>query len=178
MLDVSITPATELDRLDLAVVNPVNSIHARALVIKLPRNIAERELLVVRERLGLEESKLSVELSENAISPGNVLTISIESEQLTEVITAIGQRGVPAERVALEAAKETAAYLAHGAPVGEHPADQLLLPMALGGGGSFTTGPLSLHTTTNIEIIKKFLDVSIEVRQVREAQWEISIDRS
>jgi RNA 3'-terminal phosphate cyclase (ATP) len=146
--------------------------------VKLPRNIAERELNIIRERLGFDDSELSIDSSENAISPGNVLTVSIEREQLTEVITALGRRGVPAERVALEAANETAAYLAHRAPVGEHLADQLLLPMALARGDSFTTGPLSLHTTTNIEIIRNFLDVSIEARQVGEAQWEIRIEGS
>jgi RNA 3'-terminal phosphate cyclase (ATP) len=175
-LEVSISPATKLTSLHLSPSGQVSSRHSRALVVKLPRNVAERELNIIRERLGFDDSELSVDSSENAISPGNVLTVSIEREQLTEVITALGRRGVPAERVALEAANETEAYLAHGAPVGEHLADQLLLPMALAGGGYFTTGPLSLHTTTNIEIIKKFLDVSIGVRQVGEAQWEIRIE--
>ena len=51
-------------------------------------------------------------------------------------------------------------------PVGEHLADQLLIPMALARGGSFSTGPLSAHTTTNIEVIRKFLDVKFEVDRV------------
>jgi RNA 3'-terminal phosphate cyclase (ATP) len=177
-LEVSISPATKLTGLHISPSDQVRSRHSRALVVKLPRNIAERELNIIRERLGFDDSDLSVDSSENAISPGNVLTVSIEREQLTEVITSLGQRGVPAERVALEAANETAAYLARGAPVGEHLADQLLLPMALAGGGSFTTGPLSRHSTTNIEIIKKFLEVSIEMREVGDAQWEIRIERN
>ncbi len=36
-------------------------------------------------------------------------------------------------------------YLDAGVPVGEHLADQLLLPMALGTGGSFRTLEPSLH---------------------------------
>jgi RNA 3'-terminal phosphate cyclase (ATP) len=51
----------------------------------------------------------------------------------------------------------------------------LLLPMALWGGGSFTTFPLSLHSTTNIEVIRIFLDVAIDVRQMDDARWQVGI---
>ena len=52
-------------------------------------------------------------------------------------------------------------YLSSRALVGEHLADQLLIPLALAGGGSFTTGALSLHTRTNIETIRQFLEIDI-----------------
>ena len=42
--------------------------------------------------------------------------------------------------------------------------------MALAGAGQFLTGPLTLHTTTNIEIIKKFLPIDVEVSVVNERQ--------
>jgi RNA 3'-terminal phosphate cyclase (ATP) len=45
------------------------------------------------------------------------------------------------------------------APVGEHLADQLLIPMAMAGGGSFRTRPLSEHARTNMEVVQKFLPV-------------------
>ena len=49
-----------------------------------------------------------------------------------------------------------------------HLADQLLLPMALGEGGSFTTLAPSTHTMTNIEIIQRFIDVPITVEELGE----------
>jgi RNA 3'-terminal phosphate cyclase (ATP) len=101
--------------------------------------------------------------------------IEIRSQHLTEVITGVGERGVRAETVAERAALEAVGYLATGAPVGEHLADQLLIPLALAGGGSYTTGPLSLHTTTNIEIIRKFLDVEINTMPVGDDVWRIAI---
>lgn len=52
-----------------------------------------------------------------------------------------------------------------GVAVGEHLADQLLLPMAILKGGRFSTLPLSRHTQTNIEIIRKFLSVDISVQE-------------
>ena len=33
----------------------------------------------------------------------------------------------------------------------------------MAGGGSFVTGPLSLHTTTNISVIEKFLPIHAEI---------------
>jgi RNA 3'-terminal phosphate cyclase (ATP) len=62
-----------------------------------------------------------------------------------------------------------------GAPVGEHLADQLLIPLAISGGGSYLTGQPSLHTTTNIEVIKKFLDVNITVNQMSARVWKIDV---
>ena len=59
-------------------------------------------------------------------------------------------------------------YLEAGAPVGEHLADQLLIPLALAGGGSYTTVTPTPHTTTNIEVVKKFLPVEITTTQLTE----------
>ena len=82
---------------------------------------------------------------------------------LRELVTELGERGVRAELVAQRACEQAERYLAADAPVGEHLADQLLLPMAVAGGGRYRTGPLSLHATTNIATIGKFLDVPIDV---------------
>jgi RNA 3'-terminal phosphate cyclase (ATP) len=174
-LRVSIEPAAGRRRLDLGERGPVLSLKARALVVKLPASIAERELTVVGQRLGRPADRLEVESSENAHSPGNVLTIEIEGENVTEVFTGIGRRGVPAERIAAEAVEEARRYLDAGAPVGEHLADQLLIPLALAGGGSYVTGPLSPHTTTNIEIVRMFLPVEIETTRLAEKLWRIEV---
>ena len=173
-----IEPAGRLKPLELLARGEIRARRARALVVKLPPTVGERELGVVAEQLGWGDSggdELRVETSQNAHSPGNVLTLEIESEQLTEVFTGIGERGVRAETVAERAAAEARAYLDTGAPVGEHLADQLLIPLALAGGGSYTTGQPSLHTTTNIEIIKMFLDVQIAVRPTDGRMWKVEI---
>ena len=41
--------------------------------------------------------------------------------------------------------------------VGRHLADQLLLPLALAGGGEFTTLPVSQHFQSQVAIIRTFL---------------------
>ena len=59
--------------------------------------------------------------------------------------------------------------------MGRYLADQLLVPMALAGGGKFRTLSPTKHTTTNIEIIKKFLDVEIAINEYDQKRWEIEI---
>jgi RNA 3'-terminal phosphate cyclase (ATP) len=76
------------------------------------------------------------------------------------VFTGFGEPGLRAEAVAKAALNQALTYLEVGAPVGEHLADQLLLPMALMGGGAFVTGPLSKHALTNLEVIKFFLELT------------------
>ncbi|MFL6227973.1 MAG: RNA 3'-terminal phosphate cyclase [Pyrinomonadaceae bacterium] len=174
-LTVMIEPVGERRRLDLTQRSAVQRRRARALCVKLPASVGERELSVVRERLGWDGAELEVETSANALSPGNVLTLELESDELSELFTGVGERGVRAEVIAERAVDEVEKYLAAGAPVGEHLADQLLIPLALSGGGSYLTGEPSLHTTTNIEIIKKFLDVEIAAEQISEKQWKIDV---
>ncbi len=173
--NVYVEPTGELRRLDILERGAILAERARALVVNLPPHVGDRELAVASERMGLVPDQLELESSTNALSPGNVFTVEIESEQLTEVFTGIGERGVPAETIASRAIHEAQRYLKHGAPVGEHLADQLLIPLALARGGSYTTGPLSLHTTTNVETIKKFLPVEITTTQLTEEIWKVDV---
>ena len=87
--------------------------------------------------------------------------------EVTEVCTAFGRRGLPAHKVAQEASDAAQAYLQHDAPVGEHLADQLLLPLALLAGGEFRTAELSSHARTNIETLETFLPGCVHVDEVR-----------
>jgi RNA 3'-terminal phosphate cyclase (ATP) len=76
----------------------------------------------------------------------------------------LGQKGLKSEAVAERLVRDVKEYLAHTAPVGEHLADQLMIPIALGG-GSFVTRNPSLHTMTQVELIPQFLDVEFQLEQ-------------
>lgn len=172
---VSIEPAETLLQIDLLERGKIRRQMARAVVAQLPREIGRRELKVIRDKLSWDWHCLRVEEVTNSRGPGNILSVEIESEHITEVFTGFGERGVPAEQVADRTVKAVQEYLAADVPVGRYLADQLLIPMALGGGGIFRTLPLSRHTTTNIEILKQFLDVKITASQLRNDIWEIEI---
>jgi len=120
----------------------------------------------VRARLGLTVAECEVrEVREGG--PANVLLLEVEraggnGHPCRELVTRSAS-GAARGAVAQRACDELAAFLAADVPVGEHLADQLLLPMAVAGGGRFRTVPLSLHATTNIDTIAVFLDVPIRV---------------
>jgi len=136
-------------------------IQARAVMAALPESIGKRELRVVRERLGLDKADCGVEHAETSIGPGNVLLIVVAGALVTEVITGFGVKGVAAERVASDACDEAERYLRSDVPVGCHLADQLLIPLALAGRGSFRTLTPTPHTLTNASVIQRFLEVPI-----------------
>jgi RNA 3'-terminal phosphate cyclase (ATP) len=78
------------------------------------------------------------------------------------MFTEFGEHGVRAEQVAHKAVRDVRRYLTANVPVGSHLADQLLVPMAIAGAGSFRTTGLTPHARTNIEVIQRFLDVVID----------------
>jgi len=153
--------------LEIVDASPITARRAVAILARLPTHVADRELAIVRARLGLTVAECEVrEVREGG--PANVLLLEVEraggnGHPCRELVTAFGERGLRAELVAQRACDELAAFLAADVPVGEHLADQLLLPMAVAGGGRFRTVPLSLHATTNIDTIAVFLDVPIRV---------------
>ena len=150
-------------------------VSARAIVSGLPEHIARRELSVVRARLGIERTACRAETAAGSIGPGNVLMVTVESGAVTEVITSFGMKGVTAEKVAEGACVEAQAYLAAAVPVGVHLADQLLIPMALAGAGSFRTMTPSAHTISNARVIREFLDVSIDFEHERDDVYRVNV---
>jgi len=161
---VKIEPAARLASLELLERGALVAPSARALVANLPFSITQRELAVVKERMGWPDHALVGEGMRESLGPGNAVTLAVEFENVTEVVTGFGARGVKAEEVASRAVDELERYLASSGAVGEHLADQLLLPMAVGDGGTFTTLEPTLHTRTNAEVIRRFgvADVRIE----------------
>src|SRR5437660_8831505 len=97
--------------------------------------------------------------------------LEIEAEHVTEIFTSFGIRGRSAQEVAQEATAAASAWLRAGVPVDEHLADQLLVPMALAGGGSFRTVKPSLHSRTNASIIQRFLPVVIRFEHEPADVW-------
>jgi RNA 3'-terminal phosphate cyclase (ATP) len=162
VMKVTIEHPSDLRALNLKQRGQPRGRAARVLIANLPRNIAERELAVIAEKLLWEPVCMKIEMVSSR-GPGNVVLVEVESEHLTEVFTGFGERGVRAETVAENVVQETRRYLVSEAAVGEHLADQLLLPMALAKGGVFTTLPLSRHSQTNIDTIGRFLSTKIRV---------------
>jgi RNA 3'-terminal phosphate cyclase (ATP) len=172
-----IHPVPRLKALVIPERGKILSQHAEVLLSQLPEDIARRELAVIRQALGYMEEQLQFRWVNNAYGPGNVVSIVITSEQITECFTAFGQRRLPAEQVARKAVDGARRYLKAGVPVGPYLADQLLLPMALAGEGWFVTEQPTTHTLTNMEVIKVFMDINTQIEEIKPDVWTIRLRR-
>jgi RNA 3'-terminal phosphate cyclase (ATP) len=173
LLRTLITPVQRLNPLELHERGERMHSYAEAYISALPIHIAQRELEIVGQMLNWPAEQLLLRGLSNDVGPGNALTLTLPHANVTEVITAFGERGVRAETLAKEAALGARAYLAASAPVGEHLADQLLVPLALAGGGSFTATQVTPHLRSNALVIEKFTDR--RVRMETNATGEVII---
>ncbi len=128
----------------------------------LPAQVSAREFKRVRQRLGFVASQWFPMEVDPAQGPGNVLMLEYAHEHVTDLFSAFGLARVRAETVADQAIEQALRWQGSDSAVGEHLADQLLLPMALAGGGSFTTPQMSDHLRSNIAVIQRCLPVVIE----------------
>jgi RNA 3'-terminal phosphate cyclase (ATP) len=156
---------------------PVVRTQATALVSNLPLHIAERELELVKRKLRWDDGRLEARDDPRASGPGNALLLEVECAHARELVSAIGERGVRAEDVARKAVAELQRWLDADVPVGEHLADQLLLLLALAGQGAFRTLPLSGHSTTQIDVMAKFLPSKVHVTHVSPHVDEVRVTR-
>lgn len=133
----------------------------RVPVRELPLSIGGRVLDAALGAYPCEDAKL-VALPDG---PGRGVACLVEAafEHGHELCATFGEHGTSSEKVGRRAAKMMNDFIGNGAAVGRHLADQLLLPMALAGGGRFTTMPPDNHVPTNIAVIEEFLDLRFEV---------------
>lgn len=128
---------------------------AWAISANLPDSIGTREMSVVRSAFGLgRERARNVKLP--SPGQGNVVAIELRCGAAVERVTAFGQRRRPAEEVAEDAIEQARAWIESEAPVGEHLADQLILPLAFAG-GCFRCGVWSSHAETHVQVVRAFL---------------------
>jgi RNA 3'-terminal phosphate cyclase (ATP) len=171
----TVFPAERLEHLELLERGAIRAQSATALLASLPMTVALRELDALCGALGWERQWGRPRVASESRGPGNALFAVVQSEHVTEVVTGFGERGVPAEQIAAGVAAETARYLAASVPVGEHLADQLLLPMALGHGGVLRTVAPSLHTTTQLELLRLFIGTESSLIEEAPDVWRIEI---
>jgi RNA 3'-terminal phosphate cyclase (ATP) len=152
-----VAPAARLTAISLMERGARKGGYAEAYISGIPMHVASRELEIVGKMLNWPGESLHIRGLSGEFGPGNALTITVEHEAITEVFTGFGEKGVSAESVAKRAVDAARNYLASEAAVGPQLADQLLLPMALAGGGEFVTMPVTQHFESHVAIIEKFL---------------------
>lgn len=148
----------------------------KAFVSLLPQNIGLREIKTAQKMLDWQNASCLVQ-DVVTPGPGNCLQLSINSKTHSSVFEVVGELGTSAERVAKRAVGRVRKFISSHAAIEEHLADQLLLPIALAGSGSFTTTKPSLHTTTNINVITHLLGKEIKMEQLNDALWKVYLEK-
>lgn len=162
-----------------AIINPVAGIK--------PLNIIERGKLLkiqiysahsnLTDEVAKRQAKIAEKILKNYAEIETVIDkLESYSKNTTIAITGIfensvccytnlGERGKRAELVAEEACDKFLNFLSLGSAVDEYIADQILLPLSIASNISeFTVWKITNHMKTNMETIKKFLNVDFEVK--------------
>jgi len=173
-IEVDITPAP-LRTIECVERGALLGRSATAIFAALPFDVADREIKTARTLLpDWPEEAFAVRELPAERGPGNILLLEAQFEHVTEVVSGFGKLGVPAERVAKKAAARMSGYCASEAFAGPYLADQLLLPFALAGGGSFTTVKPSGHSLTAATVIERFVGRNITFERCGDGCYRVS----
>lgn len=161
-IEALIEPCSKLQGIQLGARSSVKAGGFSA-VAGLDASIARRQAQRATNRL--KQYGLKARLREETWQggPGTVLAVELDTTPVPGLFFALGARGKPAERVADETVDQVIAYLDAGdALVDAHSGDQLLLPLALAEGASeYRVAAVTRHLTTNISIVRMFLERNI-----------------
>jgi RNA 3'-terminal phosphate cyclase (ATP) len=141
----------------------------------LPDSIAERTRRSAASALDWKSDKISIQHTPSSLGPGGIILLRAEYENITELTSAVAEMGRNAESVGASAAKQMNNYLGTTGAVGVHLADQLLLPLALAGKGTFSTFGLSKHFQTHCSLIPQFLPVTFIITEGAAGERTVSL---
>lgn len=163
-VEAMVQPATEgLRPLGLDERGELQDGYAEALCAAIPRQVASRELQLVGEAMGWAGERLRTPPLRQNEGPGNALMLTLQYGQHAEVFTQFGEKNLSSEEVARRLVREVRRFQRSDGAVGEYLADQLAIPLALAGAGSYTASEISLHASTNFALIERFLPVAFEL---------------
>ena len=148
--------------------------HADVLLANLPAHVASREAMTFKHALHWSHAEVD-EQEVEAHGPGNVMLARLRFAQITARFSTVGELRKSAEQVAADCAKQVRRYLDGDAPVCEHLADQLLLPLALGAGGRFRTCQPSAHARTNAAVIARYLGEVVVFSEDKAGAWLVEV---
>lgn len=161
-----IEPASGLKAIDMENRGRLKRISVLSAVSNLPDHIAQRQARSASNFLKKMELKPAVKTRRVLSSrEGTYVFILAEFESVFAGFSSLGQKGKPAEKVALEACERFKEYWDSGCAFEPHLADQIILYLALGKGESrFTVSKITQHLLTNAWVVRQFLPVEIEIK--------------
>jgi RNA 3'-terminal phosphate cyclase (ATP) len=189
VMSAEVHPAHAMPPLDLRHRGTLREVEVLAMVGGLGFDVADRLAAGALRRLrdmgiAAEASKVPVPAR---LSAGSHLLLTAQFDRTTGGCGEIGERAAPPDRVAEAAVRAFAAFLRGGAAVDRHLGDQLLLPAGLLAAGlvalppglvpatRYTVSAVTRHLTTNVEVLRRFLDVEVAVLGRAEDEGEVRV---
>ena len=157
-------PLSGLQLLERGVIRQINGL---AVVTELPSHIPQR--MANRAENLLQQAHLPAQIKavrERGIAPGAGIFLTAEYEHSRAGFSALGRRGMPAERVAETVVRELLDFHAQAVPVDPFLGDQLLFPLALSSQTSqYRVANISQHLITNAWVIEQFELANIVIEE-------------
>lgn len=177
---VTVEPVSQLRSLHLEKQEPFSGAKAVIYAHGQANNVVNREQRVLlSEKFGelcLDESSISVvgEDSISALGEGNAVIITTTHGSSRMVFGEFLQKNRLPQKVAEIAARHALEYIGSGCAADYHLADQLLVPLALAGGGSLSVTKITGHIETCLSVIGKFLECTNSTPSLGSKLAEIS----
>lgn len=139
-----------------------DTLKAVGVVSNLPDHIVHREFAVLKQKTG---RPMEEEVREYpSCQPGNALILIAGCGRWHAGFSNLGEKGVPAEKVAEAVAADFRDFCDSRAPIDRHLADQLLLPLIFAEGPStYRAQAVTQHLLTNAATIGLFRRVHIQI---------------
>nr|XP_057928694.1 RNA 3'-terminal phosphate cyclase [Doryrhamphus excisus] len=168
---VSVSPVKELQAITMLDRGNITKIHGRAFVagvlpFKLAKDMSTAAVRTIRKEI--KELYINIQaLQEKDKACGNGNGIIIIAESSTGCLfagSALGKKGVYADKVGIEAAEMLLRNIRHNGCVDEFLQDQLIIFMALAKGTSrIRTGAVTLHTQTAIHVAEQLTQAKFRI---------------
>ncbi len=165
VMKARIEPAGQLRPLVLSDRGILRGVSGTVFLSRLDRSIAERQLVKCEEMLSSRRLSGEIEVREYpSPGPGTGTHLRAAFDNGSGSYTSLGERGVPAERVASSCAESLCDYIDSSAALDRYIADQLILPLSLACDESlFTCELVTQHLLTNAEIVQMFIPMAVKV---------------
>jgi len=174
-----VSPWKNRRKVTIGVFDGVPVLSAFALVSNIPEHIGERETRhLIKGLAALTPESVSV-INAPSPGPGNLLAVRLVKGDRTTVLSRPGEREIPAGAVAQSVIDQTARMTESPAAVCERLADQILVPLAMAGGGEFVTAGITPHFEANAGVIRQFLpDITITHTREARLQHRVTVEKA
>jgi RNA 3'-terminal phosphate cyclase (ATP) len=163
MVTATIYPLKKIKPLNL-LKSEIDSIKGISHATNLPRHVAERQALAAEKIFKNNGFEVDIEIEHSSSNMGMGSGIVLWARGNTRIGSSeLGKPSKSAEKVGMHAAENLIATIKTGSALDEHMGDQIVPYMALSRNSQIGLSKLTMHTLTNLHIVKKFIDKKFQI---------------